>query len=359
MARRITVAVGALGLSLILVVPPATAESGVGCGASMPRACLIVRTVPVLAGVEMHLGGRSFTTDRTGVARIAAPRSVEIELGLTDKAIERDGVRARFSRWGDDAFTPSRAIQLPSAGNRVLEIGFDMEYRVSLGYQDQLGVPVDPSRITSVEVGSSVGARLTIDPPTAPFWAQGGRIIRTASGLQLNQIPHSVRSVVVDGSNVVNEGQQVFEVGPHAKWAVQLLFYDADITVKDRFFGFATGSKIDLIYPDGHTVEHALEDGAVAVTGLPRGNYTIIVHGPGLKLRAPVAVSRDTEADLVFLSYLDIGVVTLFGLSLAIGLILIGRRRHARERGDLNIAATPRANRVVESAEDESEVVSR
>jgi hypothetical protein len=335
---RLALAITVAGTPAIVPVSHASAAD-VPCGQNRPRACLVVRTIPALPSVGLLLDGRRYLTDRDGVARIDAPRSQELELGLVSTRIERDGVRAKFSRWGDDAFTPSRMIQLPSRGNKVLELGFDIEYLVSLHYRDQDGMRVGPSKISLVEVGNSVGARLAIDPPTAPVWVQGGRVIRTAEGLQINAIPYSVRTVVVDGSNVVNEGQQVFEAGPHASWDVELLFYDAAITVKDRFFGFATGSKIDLIYPDGHTVQHTLVDGAVQVRDLPRGNYTIIVHGPGLKLRAPVAVSRDTEAKLVFLSYLDLGVAVAFGLVFAIGLITIGRRRLARERRRLEASS--------------------
>jgi hypothetical protein len=330
-----------LALGIIVACVPAlvplarAAASDRACGPSLPRGCLVVRTIPALPSVKLRLDGRGYLTDREGIARIPSPRSEELELTLATEQVERDGVRAKFSRWGDDVFTPSRTFVMPSSGNKEMELGFDIEYLVSLRYQDQDGAPVGSSKITSVEVGNSVGARFAIDPPTAAVWVPGARVIRTVEGLQLSEIPYSVRSVVVDGSNVVNEGQQVFQAEAHARWDVELLFYDAAITVEDRFFGFPTGATIDLTYPDGHTVQHKLNDGAVTVTGLPRGNYTIVVHGRGLKLRAPVAVSRDTTAKLVFLSYLDLGVALALGIAFAIGLITIGRRRLAREHRDL------------------------
>jgi hypothetical protein len=323
----------ALGMPALLPLSPAAAAQDPPCGRNLPMACLVVRTVPRLSRVSFLLDGRRFVTDRRGVARIDATRSERPLLSLVERRVERGGLRAVFSRWGDDAFTLNRTVVIPSQGNKVLEVGFDVENLVSLAYRDQDGARVQGSRIVSVELGNSVGGRLTVDPPRAPLWVPAGRIVRRLEGLRLNPIPYSVKSVVVDGSNVVNEGQQVFDPAPHASWVVELLFYDATFSVQDRFFGFPTGSSIDLVYPDGHSVQHPLVDGEVRVNGLPRGNYDVIVHGPGLRLRAPVAVSRDTDAKLVLLSYLDIGVAIVLGLALAVGLVRIGRRRLARESG--------------------------
>jgi hypothetical protein len=58
---------------------------------------------------------------------------------------------------------------------------------------------------------------------------------------------------------------------------------------------------------------------------LPRGNYRVTVHAPGLKMKMPVAMTRDQVATLNVVSYLDVAAVGFVIFSTAAGLLLVGR----------------------------------
>ena len=64
---------------------------------------------------------------------------------------------------------------------------------------------------------------------------------------------------------------------------------------------------------------------------LPRGDYSIVVEGPGPLMARPVAISRNQVLDLKFYSWLDIGLVGGFLAAFAIGTLCLGwwrRRAH-------------------------------
>jgi hypothetical protein len=65
---------------------------------------------------------------------------------------------------------------------------------------------------------------------------------------------------------------------------------------------------------------------------LPRGDYAIVIDGPGPRMTRPVAISRDQVLDLKFYSWLDIGIVVGFLAAFAIGTLWLGwwhRRAHS------------------------------
>ncbi len=60
--------------------------------------------------------------------------------------------------------------------------------------------------------------------------------------------------------------------------------------------------------------------------GLPRGNYRATAFGPwGLAPSTPIALSRSQDVNLQVISYLDMLIVVVLGLSLVLGLLFIGR----------------------------------
>ena len=67
---------------------------------------LTIATVPPLAGIRFQSAGQAFATDRSGVARVTRPAG-EHQPPAGRRVVERNGVRSRFSRWGDEAFAPS------------------------------------------------------------------------------------------------------------------------------------------------------------------------------------------------------------------------------------------------------------
>jgi hypothetical protein len=109
-----------------------------------------------------------------------------------------------------------------------------------------------------------------------------------------------------------------------------LLFYRTEVIVKDAFFGFPIGDAVLVTSPDGRVDRFPLaENGTVNLPSLPRGDYSIVVEGPGPGMARPVAISRNQVLDLKFYSWLDIGLVGGFLAAFAIGTLGLGwwRRR--------------------------------
>ena len=161
-----------------------------------------------------------------------------------------------------------------------------------------------------------------------PRWLQGSRVVRRWDGLEEIEVLHSVESVTVGGSNVVNRGEQRFLLSKDREWQIQLLLYSAQFSVRDALFRFPVGSAIHLEYPDGRSERLPLESGGeLMLESLPRGEYHVSVDGPGISFSRPVALSRDQEVRLELISYLDIAVVFLLVASVALGLLFMGRPR--------------------------------
>ena len=83
--------------------------------------------------------------------------------------------------------------------------------------------------------------------------------------------------------------------------------------------------------PNGAESRHEMVNGRADLPPLPRGEYEMRVDGLGLKTWRPILVSRDQVIQLELISAIDIGTLIGTGLAIAIGLILIGRRRHRRQ----------------------------
>ncbi len=295
---------------------------------------LEVETVPRLAGVEFSLaptaaltGAESqayrFASDEDGVARIGIDQAGTYRLEVRPREDQAAGTRAQFSRWSDETFLAGREIVLSS--NSRLQVGLDVSYQVSVKFLDLAGRGVDPSRITSVTLTSSAGGRQTLEGSKAA-WLLGSRVTRGKNGLEEAKLSYSVENAIVDGSNVVNRGQQRFYPSNSHEWPVQLLLYSAHVSSRDAIFGFPTGSGITLIYPDGHSEERAFGPSAeLNLESLPRGDYKVKVNSSGYSPARPVALSKDQVVELKVVSYLDIAVMLLLAGMLALGLFLVGR----------------------------------
>jgi hypothetical protein len=136
-----------------------------------------------------------------------------------------------------------------------------------------------------------------------------------------------VTEVVIDGSNVVNKSQQQFYAHPNTIWPITLQLYTLHVQSTDALFGFAQGKSVQLQLPDGSIQTYPLDGtGSAEIHSLARGTYTAEFTGiKGLSTRVPVALSRDQDLTSRVISYLDLGVVAIFGAALALGLLLFGR----------------------------------
>lgn len=298
---------------------------------------LVIETVPPIPGYKFELGSTEFKTDDAGIARIS-PESVSVTQSL--RAVESSvpvlRKRAIFSRWccgiGDvDRYQlslqgESRVMRKLLAGEGVHVIaGFSVEYLVNLEFVDLTGRPVDPERISSVALTSSIGEKLTIAPHDN-VWLLGTRVQQASGTFFVKDVRYSIQEVLVDGANVVNRSQQRFLPSEGTSWQIELLFYSASFTVRDALFRFPIGSSISLEFPDGHKEQASLSDNAsVRFPSLARGEYQITVHGQGISFQRPVRLSRDQQIELVFISYLDIVVVGVVALAAIASLVLLGR----------------------------------
>lgn len=282
-----------------------------------------IHTVPSLSGVRFSLAGRIFTSNSSGIARIQVEQPGPFSLQVLPLDQFHSNIQAKFDRWGDGVFTPSREIKVPL--DKPLEVGFEVSYQVSQTFVDPAGQPVDPGRITSLTIQ---GAGVTyMFQDGQPHWLLSGRVSRGADGLEETKILYSVVSVVVDGANVVSEAQQRFYTQPNDVWLIKLLLYSVHFVAQDALFHSPIGSGIRLDYPDGHSQEFLFNSSnELVIRSLARGLYHATVTGAkGMAPPTPLALSRDQDVELLVLSNLDLSVMFGFAGSLALGLLFFGR----------------------------------
>lgn len=311
--------------------------SGMTTELQIAPAVLEIETVPPLSGVRFTLTpdlvqdgippedaseGFTFISGADGIARTGVEQTGLYQLEVHEWDDNESGVRAEFSRWFDE-FTPTRELNFFSSTR--LEIGFDLSYLVDLGFAGLEGQAIDPERVESITLASTLGGTQTFHS-TGPQWLQGGRVVRRDEGLEETKAIYSVQSVIVDGSNVVNRSQQRFAPDDRRQWQIQLLLYSVHISVRDALFRFPIGSAVRLEFPDGSGERLPLGSGGELTVGsLARGEYRVSVDGPGISFSRPVTLTRDQEVDLLFMSYLDIAVTSMVIVSLALALLFIGR----------------------------------
>lgn len=285
-------------------------------------AVLTVSTVPALAGMDFSLDGSVFTTGANGVARVSVTRSGRYQLEALPWSTKVS--RATFIRWKNGIFEPVRSVEISK--DNFIEAGFNVEHLVRTTFVDLEGQPFLGARIAEVKLKSSYGTTATFGG-AKPVWLQASQVVRRTTGLEPKKISYVLESVIIDGSNVVNRGQQRFSVNRKGVWEVELLLYDARFEAVDAVFGFPLGTGVSLEYPDGD--KKFLHFGAadkVKVGPLARGLYKVQVVGAhGVAPVTPVALSRDQAVELKVLSRLDMGVGLGLGTFFALSLLLLGR----------------------------------
>jgi hypothetical protein len=213
----------------------------------------------------------------------------------------------------------------PNGGQPRLAL--DIFWPVRFSFLDVNGAPIDVGRIESIQLKSQTGESRNA-AAKGTEWLQGSRVVSLGGGPQNKNIQWAIQAVEYASSNVVNSAQQRFEPAKTQAVEVKLLFYRSRVTVKDAFFGFAVGDAVLITSPDGRVDRFPLaENGTVDLPSLPRGDYSIVVDGPGPRMSRPVAISRDQVLDLKFYSWLDIGIVVACLAAFGIGTLWLGWRR--------------------------------
>lgn len=285
---------------------------------------LEVQTVPALPGMVFSVDGERFAAGEDGIARLPVSRAGEHLLAVHVGEYTNPDHRVEFSRWNTELFGPEITIRIPY--DKQLQSGFDIFHRASQTFVDIEGAPIDDSRVESITLRSSLGIEYE-NPDGGERWYKSSRTVRRPNGLESVDVRYNIDSVVTDGSNVVNAGQQRFYLTGHSEWTIELLLFSARMETSDALFGFPAGTEVDVTFPDGD-VERVLPaaDGTLEVRGLARGEYRMkVADAPGWAPAVPVALSRDQEVVLRVVTYIDMAIAFLVASGLAFGLLHIGR----------------------------------
>jgi hypothetical protein len=289
-------------------------------------ATLSIQTVPALAEVSFEIDGRRFSSNESGVASIEVFREGIHQLEALPLESNTADRRLEFARWGDAVFNKRREILV--SGHTLFEAGFNVQYALRLEFSDLNGRQVPSGRVESVLLRNSIGDVHSF-AGEGPVWVQSNQVVFRDVKLDAVDIVYTVQSVVVDGSNVVNRGQQRFSIATSQTQTIELLLYPALFHAKDALFGHSIGQGILLEYPDGHRWYFPfVEDSSLHVNSLARGTYRATVAGAsGLAIPAVFVLSREQEVTALVISALDMIVVAAIAVSVLLGLLFAGRPR--------------------------------
>lgn len=283
-----------------------------------------VQTIPAIAGVTFELDGRRFVSEADGSAVTTVNEIGDHQLQVLAEEYKAPAQRLEFGRWLEESFDPTKTIKVPN--NDVIQVGLNVFQLVGQSFVDPEGNPVADGRITSFTIRSDKGDVFEF-ADGQPHWIPASRTVRRINGLEETRLLYSVLSVMVNGSNVVNQSQQRFYTHAGADWEISLLFYSMRVGAQDGLFGNPVGSSVDLKFPDGSLKNYPLDENGIAtIDSLPRGLYTINFQGiEGISNRTPVALSRDQEVHAKVITYADMVAAGLLGVFVALALLLYGR----------------------------------
>jgi hypothetical protein len=333
--------VRALGVGAVLGVALFTGASPAwSAGPPSPNAAPVVRpltieTVPAVANARFNLDGQILVTGADGTVRTTTTKAQRDELA-TNQAEHltvasptlaiRPGVRAKFAGWYDGGYHYSRSNKT----GQLLRAAFDFDFLTSFSFVRPNGGKVDPVGLAGIQLHSEGGSTIALQK-IAPVWLRGIKVASNAGHLGVTDVEYKISTVKLNCNNVVHVDQQHFLPAHDQNVVVQLLLFDVTLTVSDAFFGFSQGSAVDLRYADGTVKQARLRDGSVTLTDLPRGNYALKVHAPGLTSDKSLSISRNQTAKLQVISWLDLVALGATILLFCAGLFLIGRSlRHGR-----------------------------
>ncbi len=303
-----------------------------------------IHTVPAIEGARFLFQGQMYGTDKDGIVRIPVSKPGTYQVEALPFEDQQGYMKAEFSVWDDQTFTPFHDIAVPSSS--PAEAGYIVSYLVKQSFVDLDGQPVDSARVDELTFKRSDGEMYNFHNGEA-HWLPISHVLRRAFGLEESLFEYSLMSVTVHGTNVVSAQQQRFYVHPHDVWQLKLLLYAANFHSHDMLFGFPLGSSIKLVYPDATLTLSPMDTNALTtIRSLPRGDYTVSVNTWfGFSPVSSLAMSRNQNVDLPVVSYLDILVLVLAMLLLGPGVLLLGQpalRRALRDGSLWRILKSPR-----------------
>jgi hypothetical protein len=323
LSPQVTAQVGTLPLQVRFDGNRAYLPASTTTSLEIRPATIEVVTVPAVSGVSITLGSTQRRTGPDGTVRIPVTRTGKYPLRPRFDLDATSDTRVAFQRWQDQQYKPDRTIEVKGDARYVL--GLRVAHRGSLRFVDLDERSVEPSLITFARLSAS-SSELVLRDFDDVWWEAATAVSRTG-GLVESRLLWRLNEVAMNGTNVVNKGQQSWNPEPGGTWTVKLLLYDLSVTTEDALTGEAVPGSLELVYPDGssRTLE-ASKGAATRFTSLPRGTYTVKFHGAGHVPPTPVALSRSQPANLRVITTLDAGVALGALLLIAAGLVWIGRR---------------------------------
>lgn len=318
-------------LVLVLVLPVLGLVPQPATAAPTTRT-LEITTVPALPSARFVLDGQQLVPDEQGVIRLTLPRNNDAHrLELTTPRLDHPGGSMDFVRWfghseSDQGFTPV-LTDLAMKHNRKLQAAFQSTRTVRYDFVDQARKPVATSRITSLTLRSDSGQTHTLrgraDVPLIAL-----RPVQHGGTVVSKEVTYYLQSVVIDGANVVNAGEQRIVPNHMPTATFVVLLRSVRFQVRDLLFGRAMPARVVLTFPDGRTERvDAGSDGDLALEDLARGNYRVAVSAAGYSAPQELALSRGQYVDIRVLSYVDMLVIVVVAALAFLGLFLFGRRR--------------------------------
>ncbi len=285
---------------------------------------VVVQTVPATAGIKFKMDERTFVTAENGLASVQIYKVGTYRLEVLIDEYQAPDKQVKFGRWSEESYIPARDVRVP--GNEVVQVGLNTFHQVRQTFVDLDGYPVDPSRISGITIKSAQGDVFNFTSPQSA-WIPSSRTARREQGLEETKLQYSVLSVMIDGSNVVNQAQQRFYANPNDNWTISLILYTLHIDARDGLFGSPVGKSVNLQYPDGHIKNYPLDkSGSIDIHSLARGIYHVELVGTnGMNSKIPVALSRNQELSVKVITYVDMALVAGITAAFAIGLLLYGR----------------------------------
>jgi hypothetical protein len=315
---------------LILCAGPG--ESAAAAADTTGEVTLTVRTEPSVAGIRFQVDGVIAPTDASGAVRFTQPRnSANHVVTLLDTATARADHRYEFVRWvgqrdPEQAFLP-QLTGLSMRSDDDLVAAFSEQRRVALTVTDQDGEPIAPEQVTAAVARSDTGGLFPI-APQGHTWLDSRRVVYRGGVLSREAVSYSWQNVTVGGTNVVDAGRQTFQPAARPDVTVAGQFYDLTVRGYDALLRTGAGTAAVVTTPDGSIRTHNLDTAhQVTLRDLPRGVYSVALEAGGSVVAArEVRLSRDLVVDVAAISTTDMAIVGGAGLTVAVGLLLAGRR---------------------------------
>jgi hypothetical protein len=249
------------------------------------------------------------------------------EVRLETSEVRVPGRLLSFAVWSDGIREIERDVRV----NRfvLLEVAFEESYRLNFVDADGPSLAVD--QVSSALFVDDLGIEHRAVPTQEP-WLQGTRVRDEKAGFSKERISYRLLAAEVGGADAAPDAQEVLEGNPVRGWRVPLELHSLSVSVKDAFFGGASGAAIEVQFPDGHLERRALKDGRARLEGLAAGTYRIRAEGDGFSRFKSISIERPSIASLSLLSWFDILLVLSVLAIVGAGLWQLARVPELRPR---------------------------